>query len=83
MVRRYLALMLVIITLLMGYGSREIQVIDPVQDVPVSTLAFQADLSESTYSTQNPEPNPEILNSSPWPYWYWGVYNLWWHQRFC
>lgn len=34
-----------------------------------------------TYSTQGPEPNPEIMSYS-WPAYWWGAYVAWWHARY-
>jgi len=48
-----------------------------------SQAIYSGSGSSWTYSTQGPEPNPEVLNYFPWPYWYWPTYNFWWHQRFC
>lgn len=35
-----------------------------------------------TYSTQGPEPNPEIRSYS-WPHFWWGGYVAWWHAVYC
>ena len=37
--------------------------------------------SETSYSIQWGEPNPEVL-SYWWPYWNWGAYVEWWHDNY-
>ncbi len=38
--------------------------------------------SSWSYSTQTPEPNPEIF-SYGWPVWWWYDYVSWWHSAYC
>jgi len=38
--------------------------------------------SQTEYSIQYGEPNPEIFSFTPWPYDDWGAYVIWWHLEF-
>jgi hypothetical protein len=34
------------------------------------------------FAIQATEPNPEVLDVYPWPYWNWGTYVAWWHSTY-
>lgn len=70
-----------------GYGSHYSMPVS-YQDCPTGSFRIHAIIRQQencwTYSTQGPEPNPELLSYRiSWPYLPWAGYVHWWHTRFC